>query len=930
MKENKRTLLTQKADFLHREDFLKALRRLRQSGGSKQKAADKVLQIIGNFALGAEELFKLTNHGETRIEHCVKYDLPGACRLVTVQNDQAVWFLFVGDHEDVDHWIGSHQGHTFAASKADPRIKQTRVAVPVQQSTDLQQAGVITDENLPFLERFPFPEFARLVPQIRLQKELLSIREETEPGDILEIVELITDTEVRNLIFDLIVAAKDGRSEAAEVRLRLFRGEAENVVKNPELLEFAVHSGENSDSIIRFNDLPPEELARLLDNQKFEDWMLFLHPEQKRIVDEDFDMPAVLKGVSGSGKTVVLIHRARRLAQKYPGEKIGVLTLNRSLAELLQLLIKRLCLNGEDENIHVTAYYDYFQNILKHLGAQEYLETFIAQLPPRHPMIAAIRDALKYHKDMANEFSPRSRECLVNQQKEMADRFSPSGRETLEDTWREYWRDELSKDDSADRIKKDLIEAIRGEFDGESYIRDEFTLVRSAFPLSDRTNQSGDGYYGYERKGRTVNFPERSRGLVISLLLRYEEYMFAGAMLDEIGLSQALFPSIKKFQELPNDLARRCLLIDEFQDFSTMELRLLKQIPSQQANGLFLTGDTVQKVMVKDFNLPNALLDRNYVKTRTIKKNYRNSRQILMAADALIKEYAALAAKSDDSVERLEPELAVRETAKPIALSSNHPIEAAWETARDWIVEGQNHPWSVCLVSANPELVGVKNILAKCPKGIKAGVLTGTYIEKTDTVSVGTLSEVKGLEFSLVVIVGCSKNTIPNQQIPEGEYWRDAMRLYVAMTRGRDQVVMTYSGDPSSFLEVMRDHLLWDQCEVEAAPERMETPASRTPTPPRMIPLRATPPAASGFTLSPGADVLLRNYFERKAYKGTARHIGSHSARVFNNAYERWRTPRHLNGIWVSALFDGREFRQDLAEEIDGQLRKFGCRLRWD
>src|SRR5262245_16806214 len=100
MKEQKRRFLAQKADFWNRDDFFKSWRRLRQSGGTKQTAAEKVLAIVGNFTLGADTLFKLTNHGETRIQHCVKYDLPGACRLVTVQNENVVWFLFVGDHEE--------------------------------------------------------------------------------------------------------------------------------------------------------------------------------------------------------------------------------------------------------------------------------------------------------------------------------------------------------------------------------------------------------------------------------------------------------------------------------------------------------------------------------------------------------------------------------------------------------------------------------------------------------------------------------------------------------------------------------------------------------------------------------------------------------------------------------------------------------------
>ncbi len=62
-------------------------------GGSKQKAAEKALSIIKCVQDGLPVPGKLTNHGESRIKHCFKYDLPGACRLVTIENEDTVWFL---------------------------------------------------------------------------------------------------------------------------------------------------------------------------------------------------------------------------------------------------------------------------------------------------------------------------------------------------------------------------------------------------------------------------------------------------------------------------------------------------------------------------------------------------------------------------------------------------------------------------------------------------------------------------------------------------------------------------------------------------------------------------------------------------------------------------------------------------------------------
>src|SRR5207248_2646946 len=71
----------------------------------------------------------------------------------------------------------------------------------------------------------------------------------------------------------------------------------------------------------------------------YQKWMLYLHPTQRQHVDRDFPGPARLAGVSGSGKTSVLIHRALRLADRYQGEPVLILTLNSALARLIDRLV---------------------------------------------------------------------------------------------------------------------------------------------------------------------------------------------------------------------------------------------------------------------------------------------------------------------------------------------------------------------------------------------------------------------------------------------------------------------------------------------------------------------------------------------------------------------------------------------------------------
>ena len=60
------------------------------------------------------------------------------------------------------------------------------------------------------------------------------------------------------------------------------------------------------------------DLAALLE-RPVEDWMVYLHPVQLRAVNLSVDGPVRVRGGAGTGKTVVGLHRARRLAEETGG-----------------------------------------------------------------------------------------------------------------------------------------------------------------------------------------------------------------------------------------------------------------------------------------------------------------------------------------------------------------------------------------------------------------------------------------------------------------------------------------------------------------------------------------------------------------------------------------------------------------------------------
>jgi superfamily I DNA/RNA helicase len=84
-----------------------------------------------------------------------------------------------------------------------------------------------------------------------------------------------------------------------------------------------------------------EELQRALDFP-WEKWTVFLHPEQRELVERDYQGPARVSGSAGTGKTIVALHRAVYLARAHPESRVLLTTFSDTLARALHTKLKRL------------------------------------------------------------------------------------------------------------------------------------------------------------------------------------------------------------------------------------------------------------------------------------------------------------------------------------------------------------------------------------------------------------------------------------------------------------------------------------------------------------------------------------------------------------------------------------------------------------
>ena len=84
-----------------------------------------------------------------------------------------------------------------------------------------------------------------------------------------------------------------------------------------------------------------DELARALD-YPWEKWTVFLHPDQRQIVEKDYTGPVRVSGSAGTGKTIVALHRAVFLARANPDARILLTTFSGTMANALRTKLRRL------------------------------------------------------------------------------------------------------------------------------------------------------------------------------------------------------------------------------------------------------------------------------------------------------------------------------------------------------------------------------------------------------------------------------------------------------------------------------------------------------------------------------------------------------------------------------------------------------------
>lgn len=497
------------------------------------------------------------------------------------------------------------------------------------------------------------------------------------------------------------------------------------------------------------------ELQAVLEDD-FGRWKVFLHPGQRKLVEREYRGSARVSGGPGTGKTIVALHRVKYLVDRLPpGDDKPVLltTYNKNLAADLR---KRLLELGGPETV--------------------------------------------------------SRVEIVNIDKLAADvvaRAEPGGRRR--------WID----DAKAVQEWRDLLLEL-----GETTWDPEFLHAEWTHVILGMAGNSRADYFRTRRPGRGRSIGRAQRAeiwrLVEKFRLRLDEknlWTYRQVAEHAARLEQERAARIRKHREDGLNIHREDasvarmrprfshIVVDEAQDLAAAHWKMLRAMVPEGPGDIFLVGDVHQRLYDNYVSLSVLGINIRGRRSSRLTLSYRTTHEILGSAVRLLGE------ESWDDLDGETDEL----TGYRSVLRGSRPVlhgAGSWEDEQDHIasrvtdlIDGPAPSIAICV----PERAMVADMEARLARaGIPAASIGPDGPRVDDVVHVGTMHRFKGLEYQHMIIAAVSDGLVPQAYVRKWEqsdparYRRELQRarslLFVAATRARDTLLITWHGAPSPFL----------------------------------------------------------------------------------------------------------------------------------
>lgn len=492
-----------------------------------------------------------------------------------------------------------------------------------------------------------------------------------------------------------------------------------------------------------------------------------LNVEQRRIIENKPNGHSLVKGVAGSGKTTVAVHKIPFLLKDYcyeKDDKVLVITYNKSLINYVKYIYEEIEKNKEAEQLSLGIYESGDKDKL-HIETINNImfKYFTLNIENENLKIANNKQVTKALIDAIIKVRENYKNVNVLDEKNL------------------------------------------------TFIEEEIRWMKSCnyteieeYQIIDRIGRISNNNIEAPHK---LKKNSQIRQAIFEVMLQYNENLKREKLVDYqdvalIALKQAKSRIEEKYTHI---------IVDETQDLTRVQLEFIKTLyMNKNYSNMLFVSDTAQSIypdawLVKGRSFTSIGFDMKG-KSTTLSKSYRTTIQIAYAAYSLIADDKNII----DEDNFVKPSLIDKQGVYPVYKGfKNKILEAEYimRIIKDELKDRYIYKDIAIISRFKNQLKEIKNYLEKNNIPYKE-IENDDELDFSDNcIKLLTMHLAKGLEFKVVMIVGLNDKYMPlksfENEFEDSDFVEsiDRKLLYVGMTRATEQLFLTSYGNPSKFIK---------------------------------------------------------------------------------------------------------------------------------
>ncbi len=334
----------------------------------------------------------------------------------------------------------------------------------------------------------------------------------------------------------------------------------------------------------------------------------------------------------------------------------------------------------------------------------------------------------------------------------------------------------------------------------QAFLEAEYTHV-----VLPRAITTREAFYRVRRAGRGVALDRARRSAVWDAVEAYRAQARAAGTVDFAEAATIAAAYLRREGSTGGKFIADHVLVDEGQDLGPAHWQLLRALADEHPDDLFIAEDSHQRIYGQRVVLSQFGI-RIVGRSQRLTLNYRTTAQNLAFAIRTLEggTFVDLEEEQDISSDYRSARSGPAPQMIPCT-SLGDQLDRAAGLVAEWV--GSTDAPETIAVLVREQRQRDRVVAGFAERGVTIRAVDREHIKPGQPVAM-TMHRAKGTEFSKVLLFGVSKDAIPrplrgeqhDEDIRSDALLRERSLLYVAATRARDELALSWNGEPTQFI----------------------------------------------------------------------------------------------------------------------------------